>query len=198
VLATRRHPGPSGGWSPADPITSCPTCPRRFTQATQADLAVAFIKTTGLRLCCLTWSRLEAGAPQRVRVLTSDYLDITDPEALRLLLLLQERGAEVRVYVTQEGSFHLKAYIFAKRLRATGWRNGVHRLQQHQPAGAAGRAGVELPRRLPGRPGFLEAEHASRRLFRSSEDRGRCPMPGSRPTSSGGSRRRDRDRARQP
>ena len=38
----------------------------------------------------------------RVRALTSDYLDITDPEALRLLLLLQERGAEVRVYTTQE------------------------------------------------------------------------------------------------
>ena len=42
-------------------------------------------------------------------------MDITDPEALRLLLLLQERGAEVRVYTTaQEGSFHLKAYLFAR------------------------------------------------------------------------------------
>lgn len=87
-----------------------------FAQSNQADLAVAFIKTTGLRLL---WSDLqamaEAGGVNRVRVLTSDYLDITDPEALRLLLLLQESGAEVRVYTTQnQGSFHLKAYLFAR------------------------------------------------------------------------------------
>ena len=86
-----------------------------FTWATQTDLAVAFIKTTGLRLLLPDLEAMvETGAPQRVRVLTSDYLDITDPEALRLLLLLQERGAEVRVYTTQDGSFHLKAYIFSK------------------------------------------------------------------------------------
>jgi hypothetical protein len=42
------------------------------------------------------------------------YLDITDPEALRLLLLLQEQGAEVRVFVTAGSSCHLKAYIFAR------------------------------------------------------------------------------------
>ena len=52
--------------------------------------------------------------PARVRVLTSDYLDVTDPEALRLLLLLQEKGAEVRVYETEGSSFHLKAYIFTR------------------------------------------------------------------------------------
>ncbi|NBP83599.1 methyltransferase domain-containing protein, partial [bacterium] len=58
-----------------------------FTWATQADLAVAFIKTTGLRLLLPDLEAMvETGAPQRVRVLTSDYLDITDPEALRLLL----------------------------------------------------------------------------------------------------------------
>jgi superfamily II DNA or RNA helicase/HKD family nuclease/protein-L-isoaspartate O-methyltransferase len=87
-----------------------------FARCNRADLAVAFIKTTGLRLL---WSDLqamaEAGGNNRVRVLTSDYLDITDPEALRLLLLLQENGAEVRVYTTQnQGSFHLKAYLFAR------------------------------------------------------------------------------------
>ncbi len=46
---------------------------------------------------------VDACAPRRVRVLTSDYLDITDPEALRLLRLLQKRGAEVRV---DEHHFH--------------------------------------------------------------------------------------------
>ena len=86
-----------------------------FAWTTQTDLAVAFIKTTGLRLLLPDLeSMVDAGASRRVRVLTSDYLDVTDPEALRLLLLLQERGAEVRVYTTQDSSFHLKAYIFAR------------------------------------------------------------------------------------
>lgn len=87
-----------------------------FSQSTHADLAVAFVKATGLRLL---WPDLraivEGGDAHRVRVLTSDYLDVTDPEALRLLLLLQECGAEVRVFSTsQQGSFHLKAYVFAR------------------------------------------------------------------------------------
>jgi hypothetical protein len=57
-----------------------------FTWATQADLAVAFIKTTGPRpLLPALESMVEAGVPTRARVLTRDYLDITDPEALRLL-----------------------------------------------------------------------------------------------------------------
>jgi HKD family nuclease len=33
------------------------------------------------------------GPPARVRVVTSDYLDVTDPEALRSLMLLQDDGA---------------------------------------------------------------------------------------------------------
>ncbi len=103
---------------------------------------------------------VEAGAPQRVRVLTSDYLDITDPEALRLLLLLQERGAEVRVYTTQEGSFHLKADIFAKldgQLLAAGTAfvgsGNISRQAQQD--------GLEWNYRVvyPGDSGFLEARH---------------------------------------
>jgi superfamily II DNA or RNA helicase/HKD family nuclease/SOS-response transcriptional repressor LexA len=93
-----------------------PHLSQALAQATQADLAVAFVKATGLRLLLPDLRALvDAGAPHRARVLTSDYLDITDPEALRLLQLLQERGAEVRVFTTQGGgSFHLKAYILAR------------------------------------------------------------------------------------
>lgn len=86
-----------------------------MSQATEVDLAVAFIKTTGLRLLLPDLqAALDGRAGRRVRVLTSDYLDITDPEALRLLLLLQQQGADVRVFVTGGSSFHLKAYIFAR------------------------------------------------------------------------------------
>lgn len=87
-------------------------------QAHTVDIAVAFIKTTGLRLLLpdLLESLLRNEAvlpPAQVRILTSDYLDVTDPEALRLLMLLAEQGAEVRVYQSGGSSFHLKAYLFS-------------------------------------------------------------------------------------
>lgn len=86
-----------------------------MSKATHIDLAVAFIKTTGLRLLMPDLQASLAGTEdRRVRILTSDYLDITDPEALRLLLLLQERGAEIRVFITNGSSFHLKAYLFSR------------------------------------------------------------------------------------
>lgn len=86
-----------------------------MSRATEVDLAVAFIKTTGLRLLMPDLqAALGSKTGRNVRVLTSDYLDITDPEALRLLLLLQEQGADVRVFLTAGTSFHLKAYIFAR------------------------------------------------------------------------------------
>ena len=80
-------------------------------QANEIDLAVAFIKSSGLALLfgALSDAILLRGA--RLRVLTSDYLEVTDPAALRRLLLLAERGAEVRLFEAGDHSFHLKAYI---------------------------------------------------------------------------------------
>lgn len=138
-----------------------------FTWATQADLAVAFIKTTGLRLLLPDLeSMVDAGVSRRIRVLTSDYLDITDPEALRLLLLLQERGAEVRVYTTQDGSFHLKAYIFARleqhvRVAGTAFIGSSNISRQ------ALQDGLEWNYRVvyPGDSGFLEARQRFEELF---------------------------------
>jgi superfamily II DNA or RNA helicase/SAM-dependent methyltransferase/SOS-response transcriptional repressor LexA len=138
-----------------------------FARATHADLAVAFIKTTGLRLLLPDLeSMVDAGAPQRVRVLTSDYLDITDPEALRLLLLLQERGAEVRVYTTQEGSFHLKAYIFAK-LDGQLLAAGTAFIGSSNISRQALQDGLEWNYRVvyPGDSGFLEARQRFEDLF---------------------------------
>lgn len=83
----------------------------------QVDMAVAFVKTTGLNLLLpdlLDVMQTEREpAPARVRILTSDYLDITDPEALRKLTLLQDHGAQVAVYESKGSSFHMKAYLFA-------------------------------------------------------------------------------------
>jgi superfamily II DNA or RNA helicase/HKD family nuclease/SOS-response transcriptional repressor LexA len=138
-----------------------------FNWATQADLAVAFVKSTGLRLLLPDLaSMVDAGSPRRLRVLTSDYLDITDPEALRLLLLLQERGAEVRVYTTKEGSFHLKAYIFA-RLDQLALVGGAAFIGSSNISRQALQDGLEWNYRVvyPDDTGFLEARRRFEELF---------------------------------
>lgn len=83
--------------------------------ARKIDFSVAFVKTTGLNLLIPDlMSTLESvdGAAE-LRFLTSDYLDITDPDALRRLMLLQEQGAQVKIYQSRGSSFHMKAYIFS-------------------------------------------------------------------------------------
>src|SRR5690554_6100259 len=86
-------------------------------EADEIELAVAFVKSTGLRLLMPdlldALDRQEGLSSAVVRIITSDYLGVTDPEALRLLMLLQEQGAEVKVYEAAGSSFHMKAYLFA-------------------------------------------------------------------------------------
>ena len=138
-----------------------------FTQATHADLAVAFVKTTGLRLLLPDLeAAVDATASRRLRVLTSDYLDITDPEALRLLMLLQERGAEVRVHTTQDGSFHLKAYIFS-RLDQHVLVAGTAFIGSSNISRQALQDGLEWNYRViyPEDAGFLEARQRFEELF---------------------------------
>lgn len=139
-----------------------------FARSNQADLAVSFVKTSGLRLL---WPDLqamaEAGGMHRVRVLTSDYLDITDPEALRLLLLLQESGAEVRVFATQnQDSFHLKAYVFA-RVENGQLVSGTAFIGSSNISRTALRDGLEWNYRVvfPQDAGYLEARQRFEELF---------------------------------
>ncbi|MBK1724437.1 DEAD/DEAH box helicase family protein [Thiocystis violacea] len=80
-------------------------------RANTIDLAVSFIKTSGLALLYPTLVDAVDTRAARLRVLTSDYLDVTDPQALRRLMLLSERGADVRLFESSGQSFHLKAYI---------------------------------------------------------------------------------------
>ncbi|MFM2057886.1 MAG: UvrABC system protein [Pseudomonadota bacterium] len=127
-------------------------------RATEADLAVAFVKTTGLRLLLPDLQALVADPARRLRLLTSDYLGITDPEALRLLLLLQQQGADVRVHVTRGGSFHLKAYLFA-RLEHGEVVEGTAFIGSSNISRQALQDGLEWNYRVvyPGDSGFLEA-----------------------------------------
>ncbi len=83
-----------------------------INRAVEIEITVAFIRSSGLKLL---FGAL-ADAAQRhtvLKVLTSDYLDVTDPVALRELMLLKERGADARIYqCDNQHSFHMKSYIF--------------------------------------------------------------------------------------
>ncbi|MDP5131721.1 MAG: DEAD/DEAH box helicase family protein [Paraglaciecola sp.] len=94
-----------------------PLLPKLLTainHATEVEISVSFIQPSGLQLLlpALT-DALIAGA--KIKILTSDYLHITSPEALRQLLLLCEQGAQVKLFCCQANTpFHMKAYIFVK------------------------------------------------------------------------------------
>ena len=78
------------------------------------DMAVSFVMKSGLtRILGPLEDALERGA--QVRVLTTDYLAITDPDALTQLADLAEgdgRRLEVRLFRSDSIAFHPKAYIF--------------------------------------------------------------------------------------
>ncbi|MBV5818772.1 DUF3427 domain-containing protein [Pseudomonas aeruginosa] len=139
--------------------------------ASEIDMAVAFIKSTGLRLLLPDLlARLkpsEGAAPNvRVRIVTSDYLDVTDPEALRSLMLLQEEGAQVRVYESAGSSFHMKAYLFAAQ-STEGQLRGQAFIGSSNISRQALRDGLEWNYRIdyPGDDGFLEARSRFEELF---------------------------------
>ncbi|RJG00201.1 DUF3427 domain-containing protein [Noviherbaspirillum sedimenti] len=143
-----------------------------MNKASEVDLAVAFIKTTGLRLLlpdlqsALVKKENGNSARVRVRILTSDYLDVTDPEALRLLMLLQEQGAQVRVYESAGSSFHLKAYLFAS-IHGEGGLQGTAFVGSSNISRQALQNGLEWNYRVdyPGDSGFLEVRARFDELF---------------------------------
>lgn len=137
-------------------------------EASEIDMAVAFIKTTGLNLLIpdLMDSIKRQDHPARLRILTSDYLDITDPDALRKLLLLQEHGASVRVFQSQKNSFHLKAYIFSGYDSLThNW--GRAYIGSSNISRQALQDGLEWNYQVdyPGNEGYLEATSRFHEIF---------------------------------
>ena len=55
-------------------------------------------------------SALERKVP--IRILTGNYLGITQPSALYLIKKELGKGVELRFYIEKERSFHPKAYMF--------------------------------------------------------------------------------------
>ncbi len=134
-------------------------------------IGVAFVKTTGLRLLVpdllLALQGGENRTPvSRLRILTSDYLDVTDPEALRLLMLLKERGADIRVHESASTGFHLKAYLFVGTSDGgASW--GKAFIGSSNISRQALQTGLEWNYRVdyPGDHGFWEASQRFDELF---------------------------------
>lgn len=172
AIATKRessHRLITGGSDPFLPHLS-----KAISGANDIAIAVAFVKTTGLKLllpdlkAALSPTEGEQHQPTRVRVLTSDYLGVTDPDALRLLMLLQEQGAEVRVYEAQKDSFHLKAYLFARVSASGSFAEGTAFIGSSNISQLALQSGLEWNYRVvyPGDRGYLEAQRRFDDLFR--------------------------------
>lgn len=121
AMVRRKHPASDKLITGGQNNPFLPSLLSGIRNAAEIDLAVAFIKATGLRLLfadlkeAIEPSEESQRPPARLRIITSDYLDVTDPEALRTLMLLQERGAQVRIYESAGSSFHMKAYIFVRQ-----------------------------------------------------------------------------------
>ena len=118
----------------------------------RADLVVSFVMVSGLRLL---QPHLDAVLDRggRVRLLTTDYLGVTEKAALEILLArMREYGQrfEARVHRAGSVSFHPKAYLLAgteadaaafvgsANISASGLRDGVEwSLQTRDPAALA-------------------------------------------------------------
>lgn len=88
-----------------------------LASAVDVAVSVAFVQMTGLHLLqpALAAARRRG---TRIRVLTSTYLDVTEPQAL--YALVQMGGVTLRVQDGQVG-FHTKAHLLVRRDDAVGW-----------------------------------------------------------------------------
>lgn len=83
-------------------------------QADRIDIIVSFLMESGVRMLLKDWqSALERGA--RIRILTGNYLGITQPGALYLIKDALGDRVDLRFYNEKNRSFHPKAYIFHKK-----------------------------------------------------------------------------------
>jgi len=82
--------------------------------ATEIEISVSFIQSSGLK-CLLPALEEAVERHVSIKILTSDYLYITDPIALRMLKSIMREKVDIRVFETKQRSFHMKAYIFIRQ-----------------------------------------------------------------------------------
>jgi superfamily II DNA or RNA helicase/HKD family nuclease/diadenosine tetraphosphate (Ap4A) HIT family hydrolase len=131
----------------------------------RADIAVAFVLESGINLLEEHLQDLLDRGGQ-IRLLTGDYLGITDPKALARLLDLREaatRQFDLRIFETHGISFHPKAYIFFESPDG-----GVAYVGSSNLSAQALGEGIEWNYRiipLESRTGFQAVVQAFERLF---------------------------------
>lgn len=79
--------------------------------ADQADFMVSFIRWSGLQLLLRPFDELIKNG-KTIRILTSSYMSVTEPKALRRLMEME--NVEVRMFQSGHTSFHTKAYLFSR------------------------------------------------------------------------------------
>lgn len=138
-----------------------------LAHAATVDIAVAFVWPSGVeRIYPYLETCLDRGG--RIRILTGDYGDTTDPAALRHLLdlvKLDPKHAKLRIFeVARAGdtSFHPKAYLLSSsgpHAHAVAW------VGSSNLSGAALQKGVEWNLRLADPNGVAKAQAAFEDLF---------------------------------
>jgi superfamily II DNA or RNA helicase/HKD family nuclease len=84
-----------------------------FRQAEAIDIIVAFLMESGVKLLEEELREaVERNIP--IRILTGNYLNITQPQALYMLRAIMGEKVDLRFYNKPNKSFHPKAYIFEK------------------------------------------------------------------------------------
>lgn len=147
-----------------------PLLKHHLTESDSVDIAVAFTMRSGLLLIHPYLAELLSRGG-RLRILTGDYLDTTDPDALLLLLDLEGK-IERRVYETAGipgfspvRPFHPKAYVFHHRDGS-----GAAFVGSSNLSAAALTFAVEWNYRIVSSrdvTGFVEVEEAFENLFHS-------------------------------
>jgi superfamily II DNA or RNA helicase/HKD family nuclease/diadenosine tetraphosphate (Ap4A) HIT family hydrolase len=84
---------------------------RQMDQAILCDIAVAFLMDSGARLI-VEHLKDFLGRGGRARILVGDYMDVTEPSALRRFADLNGQ-LTFCIYETHNQGFHLKTYIFS-------------------------------------------------------------------------------------
>jgi superfamily II DNA or RNA helicase len=115
-----------------------------LVEADRADMLSAFVQVSGVKLL-LDDLRDALRRGVTVRLLAGDYLGISSPDALRMLLRLSEEHENFRPYFFETGGtvpFHPKSYIFRRGDR------GVAYIGSSNLSGSALTHGVEWNLRL--------------------------------------------------
>ncbi|MCF2856157.1 DEAD/DEAH box helicase family protein [Pseudoalteromonas sp. SMS1] len=95
-----------------DPLL--PALLQAIEHADEIEISVSFIQRSGLNLL-FDALYIALNNDTSLKLLTSDYLGYTCPQALKALISLHSLGAELRVFETKpQDSFHMKSYIFTK------------------------------------------------------------------------------------